>query len=136
MELFLIKDHNGLFHPMNDNDREKAAKIREGEDNLFTLKKIRNIRFHRKYFVLIKMAFENQDQYQDIDDFRYVMQMKAGYYKRIITDKGVTFLPKSIAFDKMDADEFESLYEAVWKVLYNTFAFERELFEQELNQFV
>lgn len=135
MELWLIKDREGKFHPLNESDREKADKIPALEETLFTYKKIRNGKFHRKYFAMLNMAYDNQDQYKNFDHFRKIIQMKAGYYDTVVTDKGEVYLPLSIAFDKMDNNEFEKLYEAAWKVLYELFAFDRELFENELNAF-
>lgn len=136
MKVWLIKDHQGKFHPLDSKDKEICDKIQPMDEHCFELKKVRNPKFHRKYFALIRIAFDNQDEYKDEEKFRKVMQMKAGYHEFVQTDKGEMWWPKSIAFGELDELEFEELYNKVWHVLQERYGFDNELFEAELASFL
>lgn len=105
----------GGLRPMNSEDEEILKSLPRDWQGEVTLKHPRNYEFHKKYFALIKLGFENQERYKNKDHYRKVMQMKAGYYDTIETDKGTVWLPLSISFGAMEADEFTDLYS---KVLY------------------
>lgn len=136
----LVKSPDGLFHPFTEHDRTTASKIPVGEDNVFRLQRIRNPRHHRKFFALIKLAFENQDEYKDIDVFRKVMQMRAGYFDTVVTEKKVTlYLPKSISYGELDQIGFQELYEKTYVEITKFLKIEkekdREVFDSELAGF-
>ena len=66
---------------------------------------------HRRYFAFCKVSFDMQEHYDDIEVWRKVLQLKAGFYDEVISEKGkVVFLPKSIAWDKLDEIEFKDLF--------------------------
>lgn len=133
--LWLVKNNNGLFLPLNDSDYEKAKRVPEGEENCFTLRRIRSPRNHRRYFAMLKLIFDNQDVYKNLRNFRLVMQMKAGYFTTEITDKGTAFIPDSIAYEAMDETEFQNLFEKVWIELQKFIQIDRQTLERELAQF-
>ena len=103
----------GGLKPLNSEDEEKLKSLPLDWDGIVTLKHPRNYEFHKKYFALIKLGFENQERYKNKDHYRYVMQMKAGFYESIETDKGTIWLPVSISFGSMESHEFNDLYEKV-----------------------
>lgn len=95
MEIYLKKTLSGL-KPLYDSDADQLAKIKIGEDVLATIKRPRNLRFHKKFFALLNLGFQNQDRYADFETFRFVMIMKSGFYIEIDTGKGSVFMPRSI----------------------------------------
>ena len=112
MEIYLKRTQSGLV-PLYDSDMEAIKKLRFGDEVKAVITKPRNYNFHKRFFALLNMAFENQDQYNSFDVFRPIMIMKAGFYTPVETDKGLVFLPKSISFAKMDEVEFQELYSAM-----------------------
>ncbi len=75
------------------------------------LRKNRNVKNHRRFFAFINMSFDMQDQYETMDIWRRVLQMKAGHFDEVITEKGkLLYLPKSIAWDELDEIEFRPLF--------------------------
>ena len=112
MNLSMYKSLGGL-KPLNSEDEEKLKSLPLDWDGIVTLKHPRNYEFHKKYFALMKLGFENQERYKNKDHYRYVMQMKAGFYESIETDKGTIWLPVSISFGSMESNEFNDLYEKV-----------------------
>lgn len=103
----------------------------------------RNNKFHRKYFALVKAAFQMWDAPssikipqkdrltgkshmqvlnldKDSEGFRNWLTIKAGYYRILAMPNGdIEFVAKSIRFDKMEPDEFEKLYNATITVILN-----------------
>ena len=104
---------NGRILPEYNNDYDKLKKLRSGETYLVEIKQPRNIGFHRKYYALMNLAFDNQDHFDNLESMRKWLQMKAGYYTETITPTGVMFEPKSISFASMDELEFNELYQRV-----------------------
>ncbi len=86
--------------------------------------------------VLIKKGFENtKTRINDINFYRYYIQMKAGYYESIETPKGIMILPVSISFDKMEEIEFGELYKAVFSQIVIDIEADENLFINELSSF-
>jgi hypothetical protein len=116
MKIALIKSFNGLKAAYNS-DLENLKKLKEGVIYEVNIKKPRNLMFHRKFFALINLVFENQEVFDNSEDLRYYLIMKAGFYKKVKTPDGEMFIPKSLKFDKMDNVEFEEVYNGVIKVI-------------------
>ena len=114
MQVKMYKALGGL-KPLNSEDEDKLKSLPLDWEGIVTLRHPRNYEFHKKYFALIGIGFENQERYNNADHYRYVMQMKAGFYDLVKTDKGILPIAKSISFSSMEAHEFMDLYS---KVLY------------------
>jgi hypothetical protein len=112
MKFFVKKTISGLI-PVYNSDHEalKKCKLKLGEEYEVEIKKKRNYLFHKKYFALLNLCFENQDKFTELDDLRYYLTMKSGYVKKIDTGKGIMMVPKSISFSNMDEIQFEDLYQ-------------------------
>ena len=127
----MYKNLGGL-KPLNSEDEEKLKSLPLDWDGIVTLKHPRNYEFHKKYFALIKLGFENQERYKNKDHYRYVMQMKAGFYESIETDKGTIWLPVSISFGSMESNEFNDLYEKVLNEISNDLGLGTDELSQEV----
>ena len=80
----------------------KLKKIKVGEEYQCDIKQPRNYKFHRKFFALINMVYENQDIFINIDHLREELTKATGYYDSYINHKGATvYRAKSISFAKM-----------------------------------
>jgi len=115
MKLTCIKK-NGIFTPAYDSDYEKAKKLKDGEYE-FSIKLARSLPFHKKFFSLIRMVFDNQDVFFDEDKMRKWLTMEAGFIEETKTPNGIMIEAKSIAFDKMDELEFGELFSKVLSVV-------------------
>lgn len=138
MDLCFVKQGNALY-PVRDEDQEWMSKAGNGEHYLTRIRKIRNPKFHRKYFAMLNFAFEYWNpptHWQDLspqqkklaqeygmpdknfDEFRKNIIILAGYYETVIDISGrIKLTAKSIAFDKMEDWEFSKLYEATWNAI-------------------
>lgn len=137
MKFLVRKTLTGLIPVYNsDQERLKDAKLKIGEDYEVEIKKPRNYQFHKKYFALINLCFENQDKFEDINDLRYYLTMKSGYVKRIDTGSGEMILPKSISFASMDKIEFDNLYQKTIDVICKFIGIEKEDLLNEILNFM
>ena len=113
MDIFLYKGFDGNFIPADDEDREKAKKIKNGTIVKAKVTVPRNYKYHQKFFVFIKATFDMQEHFEDMEVYRKWITMKAGWFDTIHSPNGNTvFAAKSISFDSMEEDEFEKLFSA------------------------
>lgn len=76
--------------------------------------KNRNVKNHRRYFAFVRTSFAMQDHYENEEQWRKVLQLKAGHYDLVVTEKGKNlYLPKSINWDQLDETEFRPLFNDV-----------------------
>jgi hypothetical protein len=121
MKIYLKKVNNVLI-PSLPEDEEKLARWRNGEILEIEIRKPRNLKFHRKFFALLNIAFDNQDRYDNFEAFRAEVIMRCGYFNTHIHLSGKqSFSPKSISFGAMDQMEFEKLYSEAINVIIKYF---------------
>jgi hypothetical protein len=136
MKLHVIKTQTGL-KPAYDSDYEIYSKIPLNEVFEIEYRKPRNLLFHRKYFALMKLAFENQTDYRNLNDLRRDISIVAGYYDEVVNKvTGEVYkMPKSISFAQMDEIEFSELYERTKDVICKWLGVNDESIEQEIYQY-
>jgi len=137
MEVFLKKSRlRGVrvfeITPLSEVDTKKLS-----ADKVYRAKLIlvRNYKFHKKFFALIKCGYENTKLDLPMEQYRKVMIMKAGYSKTWKTDKGHFFEPESIPFDSMSEEKFQEVYSRVLDKIIEDVGADKEVFERELLNF-
>ena len=122
MEMYLRNTETGLL-PLYDSDDFEKRKLKIGQDYKVEIKKARNFQFHKKYFALIRLAYLNMpeqfdSQYPHPENLRKALQIEAGYFETSYTLDGMQLIEsKSIAFDKLDEDGFQEVYNKVLDVI-------------------
>ena len=111
MKITLVKQLNGQFKLAYDSDFEQAKKIKVGEFYEFSYSKPRNYLFHKKFFALVELVYQNQEAYSNKDDLREDLTIDAGFY-RVTTNLQGNEVKKaqSISFAQMDEIEFNEFY--------------------------
>ncbi len=133
-DMQLVKTQRGIRGFGEQHERAwrrfKAWLKRLEAGELFTVsyRQPRNIKFHRKFFVLLNFLFEHWEPgrvrkrltykgraiEKSFECFRKDLTILAGFYVQTFTlDGRMRLEAKSIAFDAMAEDEFERLYKAV-----------------------
>lgn len=115
--------------PMYDEDYDQKKMLKVGTVYEATIKELRNVAFHRKYFSLINLSWEYLNEQQraffkeDVNAFRKTVEVAAGHFEPVYSVARQSWLevPKSIAFDKLSESDFEQLYEKVKTVIFQTF---------------
>lgn len=120
---------NGMLAPSDAEAHDYVGKLKTGQDVRVKVTRARNLAFHRKYFALLKLAFDywepkpvqtrhGVEPEKDFDQFRKDVAILAGFYHASYRLNGdVRIDAKTIAFGAMSADEFERLYDKSIDVL-------------------
>ena len=127
MKIALVRNINNTFKAAFDSDYEYIKKLKQGEIYFFEVKRERNIGFHRKFFALIKMVYENQEHYINQNDLRDDLLIDAGHYTKIITYWGEERKKAvSLSFASMSQDQFDDMYRDVLDIIIKHFNFDKQ----------
>jgi hypothetical protein len=116
---FFAQIVNNKILPEYNSDYDQLKKLKPGVTYSFEIKQPRNVKFHRKFFGLLNLAFDNQSAFNSFEEMRAWIIMKAGFYKRVVTPSGEMYQPESISFASMDDLQFAELYSRVMDVICN-----------------
>ena len=137
MDILVVKTINGLLKPAFDEDLDSFKKL--PKDGYFEIKytKKRNVKFHRKFFALLKIAYENQSDYRLIEDLRRDLIITSGHYEEVVNaiTGEVYKISKSISFSNMDETEFSKIYEDVKDVIIRWIGIDNETLNNEVEQY-
>lgn len=125
--LYLIKTYQG-FVPADEHSAEAMESMKWGQQYKAEVTQPRNLGHHRKFFSLIKVAFDAWEipanEYKGVqiqknsDRFRKDLLIMAGYGYPVVNLKGeVRYEAQSMSFASMAQDEFETLYSRVVDVI-------------------
>lgn len=125
--LALVKTHNG-YVPSCEQDQEIFSSHKLGAVIHADFKKMRNPKFHRKFFALLNLGFDSFEPVaiegkhgpieKNFEQFRADVTILAGFYEQAYRlDGTVRTNAKSISFGSMSEHEFNKLYSAVINVL-------------------
>lgn len=136
MKITLVKKLNNTFQVAYNSDYEKVKKLKVGEEYQCEVKQPRNYRFHKKFFALINLVFENQEVYDNIDDLRYDLTVEAGFFNRRTNLEGNEIKQaKSISFAKMSEEDFGKLYDSFLDVIAKHFNFDKQDIQENIMEF-
>jgi len=136
MKITLIKQSDNTFKLAYPSDYENAKRIKRDVELECEIKKKRNYEFHKKFFALINLVFQNQERYRVFEDLREDLIIEAGFFSRRTNLEGDEVKKaKSISFSSMDEYEFNQLYDAVINVIIKHFKFEKRAIEENLIEF-
>jgi len=145
MEVYLTRTMTGLV-PADDNTEAWYNSLKLGEVVHEDLKRMRNYKFFRKWFALLRLGFENwnpgeiNSKYgvplKNFERFRQDLVILTGRYDTVIRLDGSTRVEaKSISFAKMDEAEFQNLYSDSIDVLLQR-VYQKDMDAEKLNQLV
>lgn len=128
-DIVLTKTPAGALVPMDEQARSYIAKLKTGKSVKVTIRRARNLFFHRKGFALFKLAFDAWEpqklQYRgeivtkDFDRFRKDITIIAGFYTPVYNARGeVRLEAESLSFVSMDEERFDEVYRAVLNVVW------------------
>lgn len=119
MEIHLVRTSLGL-QAYADEDCEQLRKIKVGSVVKAKIVRPRNVKFHRKFFSLIRAAWDCLTEQQrinlrSVETFREQLLITSGFSEPLYDLNGQKFLEraKSISFAKMDEPAFNELYSKV-----------------------
>lgn len=127
-EIVLMKVPGGALVPVDQRGIDYLSKIKLGLGVKMKVTKANNVRFHRKMFALLGVAYDAWEapsiEYRgtpiakNIDQFREDITILAGFYETAVRlDGTIRFTAKSWSFEKMDDAEKERLYNSIINVV-------------------
>lgn len=129
-KLYMRKDsYTKQLRPYSQYDQAIYERIcqRTGPDDVVqaTIIKPRNIKFHQRFFMMVKTFYEIDGVSQHFASehhLRTYLQIQAGHYTdMILSDGRLVYVPDSIAFDHLDQTEFETLVSHIIDHMLQTF---------------
>ena len=135
MKLYCRNTLQGLV-PLFPSDYDEKRKLKLGTDYQVEVTNPRNYKFHKKFYALVNLAYENSDLNMPFETFRKYLIMKAGYFKAYDTPKGTFYDAESISFAAMSQDKFEELYSRVLDKVIEDIGCDKEVIELQLLNFM
>ena len=118
--------------PWDQGARQWFDKVEPGRAVAVNVVLPRNLGFHRKFFAMLNVAYENREWPEietkwgkvrtNFEAFRKYVTVKSGHYTVELLPNGqVKAEPKSISWDKMEQGDFERLYSDALDVILAEF---------------
>ena len=120
---FAAVRHRGALRPCDDDGRDTIRALTPGKPVLVEVSQSRSTKQHRLYFAMLRKVHENlpdesRNRFPTVDALREAVQLACGWFERFQGLDGRTYLKaKSIAWDKMDQDEFGLMFREAMEVL-------------------
>lgn len=127
-EILVTKTAGGALAPADQEAADYIARLKLGAVVKVKATRMRNPRFHRKFFAMLDVGFDAweppEKEFRGLpveknkERFRKDCIIAAGFYDQVANIKGeVRAEAKSISFGSMSDDEFEQVYSAVANVI-------------------
>lgn len=110
MKIYLIREGD-RFKPLSQEDYEKTTRVKDGQIIEVEYKKPRNPLFHNKFMSLIRLVYDNQEQYDTIEGVLNVFKVELGHCDTMYFQDHEIRVPRSISFGAMDELEFQAFYD-------------------------
>ena len=132
-----VKKEGDKLVPADQESLDMVKTLPKDEVYTVTIKLCRNYKLLQKYMVLIKLGHDNTRKIKGSkEEYRDIMQIRAGYFTSCLTDIGTYVKAKSVAFDSMPEEEFQELYSRVLDQIILDLGADREFIENELLTFM
>lgn len=100
------------FRPFNDAAQDQLAKCKLGDIVELKPTKVRNGKYHRLFFAILKLISENSEPALTPAEALYFAKVGAGCGKWIDSGRKELFVPDSISFAAMDQEAFDAFVKA------------------------
>lgn len=120
-EMFFMKGPGGVLVPHEEDDIKKVHTWKIGDLIRVKATKVRNPQFHRKFFKMISVVWENQEAFTEKEIFRKKVLMLAGFCDIVLIDGQAYLETKSISFANMGETEFREVYDRVLDILVSEY---------------
>ena len=106
-----LRKHQSYLAAADDKAMEFIESMRQGDAIKIRYTKPRNYGNHKRFFAFVKVGFDIQDHFTNMEHFRKWLIMKSGFYHIIQAPNGYTiFEADSIAWDSMDETKFKDVF--------------------------
>ncbi len=147
MDILLTKLPTGALAPATEDDADKLRRFKAGATLKAAVTQPRNVRFFRKWWSLVKVAYDlwaetcppvqyrGEPVLPDFETFRRNVTILAGFHKPVVNVRGELRLEaESIGFGSMTEERFDALYSATIDVVLHKILPGRGLTETQLRE--
>jgi len=127
MKIYCRVTEGGLI-PLYDSDMDEKQKLKTGSDVVADIKDARNYEFHKRFFALIGLTFDNLNEnlqkelgIYTKDDLLIRLKIDLKLYEVVRYENLGCIALHSISFDKMDQHEFEEFYKRAANQIINVY---------------
>ena len=111
MAKVLVQKTIGGLKPIDEHGDSVFHKWALGDIIEVQVTKPRNGKLHAKFFALLNLAFQYQDTWGDMEDFREAVTIAAGFHRQVLlTDGTWQIRARSIKWSEIDDLAFSELY--------------------------
>ena len=135
----LIQGDDGRLVGLTDRDQRAFMRFVKRIKNLvgscitFEWREPRSGPYHRRFFAILGAAFEAQERFEDVEQFRMWLTTGAGFCDFLPhPTQGVVAIPKSIAYASLDETEFREVAGKIWAFYHSQHA--REILYPHLSE--
>ena len=109
---FMVK-HLGSLRPADEQAEVLIKRLWQGEIVEVEIRRPRNIKFHRKFWALMNIVWDNidHDEYPTVEALVTRLKIDTGHRETMLFDGVIAYIPKSINFASMDASQFDEFFE-------------------------
>lgn len=113
MTKLLLQKRLGALRPLDEAGEQTLRAFTEGEVVSIDMPaKPRNVRFHRLYFALLNLVWQNTEQFKTVEHLLTVVKIGIGHADMVQTQTGAEYWhPRSISFAKMDEVAFREFWD-------------------------
>ena len=127
MKLVCRVTQQGL-RPLYGSDYDEHKRLKEGDEVVVEIKRARNVKFHKKYWALLRLTIDNMpeevlDNYHihTAEDLNRIVKYFLGYADLVQVGELQYLQERSIAFDKMSESDFETFYNRAVQLIASDF---------------
>ena len=114
--------------PMYDSDFDEKKRLKDGETVMCSIRKPRNYEFHKKFFALVRLVFNNLPEHivrmlnvRSEEDMLDCFKLQLGLYRQVWHGRRPVVKLGSISFASMDETEFQKFYNRCIDITLTTF---------------
>lgn len=115
-----------VLAPADAASSKLISKLTPGEGLVMSVLKVRSLEWHKLYFACCREIGQNCDPVRDENSIDYELRIRAGHYDVMFVNDHEVRVPKRIAFDKLTAQEWASLWPSLDLAMQGTFGFDFE----------
>lgn len=120
MKIYLQR-HGDYLKPLSEWDHDSIKRIKDGQIIYVDYKKPRNPLFHNKFMALVRLIYQNQEEYKSIESLLNVFKVELGYYDSLYFRGQEIRVPRSISFAAMDEIAFQDFYDKAVELALHRF---------------
>jgi len=125
-----------VVKPLYSSDQEQLSKLKQNTNYVGSIKQDRNNKFTRKAFALVGLGYDNQEEYNNFEAYRYILTIEAGFYKEYNISMGKLQIADSWSEEETDQIKMEEIFNGILRVLVNKLESAPAIIKEQLEHYM